>query len=83
MLLGLQPGSRESYQSWRQFVRDLVARGLRSPALSVADGAPGLWKPVRELWPAADAQRCTVHALRKVTAKLPERHHRGRQACCQ
>ena len=24
----------------------------------------------------ADEQRCTVHALRNVTAKLPERHHR-------
>jgi putative transposase len=32
---------------------------------------------VRELWPVADEQRCTVHPLRNVTAKLPERHHRG------
>jgi putative transposase len=30
---------------------------------------------VAELWPAARSQRCTVHALRNVTAKLPERHH--------
>ena len=76
VLLGLALGSRESYESWLGFGRDLVARGLRSPALIVADGAPGLWKAVRELWPAADEQRCTVHALRNVTAKLPERHHR-------
>ena len=58
------------------FGRDLVARGLNQPALVVADGAPGLWKAARELWPGADEQRCTVHALRNVTAKLPERHHR-------
>jgi putative transposase len=76
VLLGLALGSRESYESWLGFGRDLVARGLRSPALIVADGAPGLWKAVRELWPAADEQRCTVHALRNVTSKLPERHHR-------
>jgi putative transposase len=76
VLLGLQLGSRESYESWLAFGRDLVARGLRSPAMVVADGAPGLWKAVRELWPAAEEQRCTVHALRNVTAKLPERHHR-------
>src|SRR5215204_4335364 len=76
VLLGLQLGSRESYESWLDFGRDLVARGLRSPGMVVADGAPGLWKAVRELWPAADEQRCTVHALRNVTAKLPERHHR-------
>jgi putative transposase len=76
VLLGLQLGSRESYDSWLAFGRDLVARGLRPPALVVADGAPGLWKAARELWPLADEQRCTVHALRNVTAKLPERHHR-------
>ncbi len=49
---------------------------MNSPALIIADGAPGLWKATTELWPAADEQRCTVHALRNVTAKLPERHHR-------
>src|SRR5215213_767961 len=80
VLLGLQLGSRESYESWLDFGRDLVARGLRSPGMVVADGAPGLWKAVRELWPAADDQRCTVHALRNVTSKLPERHHRELKA---
>ena len=80
VLLGLALGSRESYESWLGFGRDLVARGLRSPALIVADGAPGLWKAVRELWPAADKQRRTVHALRNVTSKLPERHHRELKA---
>jgi putative transposase len=57
VLLGLALGSRESYESWLAFGRDLVARGLREPALIVADGAPGLWKAVRELWPSADQQR--------------------------
>src|SRR5215207_2418170 len=76
VLLGLQLGSRESYQAWLGFGRDLVERGMNAPALVIADGAPGLWKAARELWPLADEQRCTVHALRNVTAKLPERHHR-------
>src|SRR5947209_4984807 len=75
VLLGLQLGSRESYESWLAFGRDLIARGMNAPGLVCADGAPGLWKAVRELWPHADEQRCTVHALRNVTAKLPERHH--------
>jgi len=80
VLLGLQLGSRESYEDWLDFGRDLSARGLRSPALLVADGAPGLWKAARELWPAALEQRCTVHALRNVTKKLPERLHRELKA---
>src|SRR5918995_7408394 len=80
VLLGLALGSRESYESWLGFGRDLVDRGLRSPALIVADGAPRLWKAARELWPVADEQCCTVHALRNITGKLPERHHRDVKA---
>src|SRR5262249_27857948 len=60
---------------WLAFGRDLTARGMNAPGLVCADGAPGLWKAVRELWPHAEEQRCTVHALRNITAKLPERHH--------
>jgi putative transposase len=64
VLLGLALGRRESYESWLAFGRDLVDRGLRSPALIVADGAPGLWKAVRALWPVAEssAARCTRSA---------------------
>jgi len=80
VLLGLQLGSRESYEDWLDFGRDLLARGMRSPALLIADGAPGLWKATRELWPHALEQRCTVHALRNVTKKLPERLHRELKA---
>jgi transposase-like protein len=80
VLLGLQLGSSESYEAWLSFGRDLVDRGINAPALIVADGAPGLWKAARELWPCADEQSCTVHALRSVTAKLPERHHRELKA---
>jgi putative transposase len=80
VLLGLQLGSRESYEDWLDFGRDLLARGLKPPELIVADGAPGLWKAARELWPSALEQRCSVHALRNVTKKLPERHHRELKA---
>src|SRR5437763_3609395 len=66
VLLGLQLGSRESYDAWLAFDRDLIARGVNAPGLICADGAPGLWKAARELWPAADEQRCTVHALRAI-----------------
>jgi putative transposase len=80
VLLGLQLGSRESYEDWLDFGRDLLTRGRRAPALLIADAAPGLWKATRELWPDALEQRCTVHALRNVTKKLPERLHRELKA---
>jgi putative transposase len=75
VLLGLQLGSRESYTDWLDFARDLTGRGLACPTLIVADGAPGLWQAVCEAWPAALGQRCTVHKLRNLLAKLPERLH--------
>jgi len=81
VLLGLQLGSRESYEDWLDFARDLTTRGLRSPALVVADGAPGLWKAVAEAWSKALGQRCTVHKLRNLLSKLPERLHPEVKAC--
>jgi putative transposase len=75
ILLGLALGSRESYESWLSSGRDMIARGLRAPALVIADGRPGSGRPCGELWPDALEQRCTVHALRNVTSKLPEGHH--------
>ena len=56
---------------WGSAATSLLAGCVRL----VADGAPGIWKAVRELWRAAERQRCTVHALRNLTSKLPERHH--------
>jgi putative transposase len=49
IMLGLALGSRESYDAWLSFGRDMIARGLRAPALVIADGAPGIWKATREL----------------------------------
>jgi len=80
VLLGLQLGSRESHGDWLDFGRDLLDRGLRSPALVVADGAPGRWKAARELRPAALEQRCALHLLASVLKKLPERLHRELKA---
>jgi putative transposase len=56
--------------------RELVAvrLGQREPWLVAGDGAPGLIKAIGELWPGADRQRCTVHRLRNILAKLPRDH---------
>jgi putative transposase len=73
VLLAVSLGMRESEQDWLALGRDLTARGLASPLLVVADGAPGLTNAIEQLWPRSDRQRCTVHRLRNVLAKLPER----------
>jgi transposase-like protein len=83
VLLDVTLGQRERTEDWRELGRGLIRRGLRSPLLVVSDGAPGLVRAITELWPGADRQRCAVHRLRDVLAKLPERgdlHARVRAA---
>jgi putative transposase len=72
VLLGVQLGMRESEEDWLSLGRDLTRRGLPCPLLVVTDGAPGLISATEVLWPEADRQRCTVHRLRNVLAKLPK-----------
>jgi transposase-like protein len=69
--LHLDVGQRESYDAWLSFLQDLVARGVRDPLLVIMDGAPGLVKAVRRVWPHAYRQRCQVHKMRNIWAKLP------------
>ena len=73
VLLAVELGMRESADDWLSLGRSLARRGLRPPQLVVADGAPGLIQAIEQLWPQADRQRCTVHRLRNLLAKLPER----------
>jgi len=83
VLLDVCLGQRERHEDWLEMGRGLTRRGLRAPWMAVVDGAPGLIKAVEELWPDSDRQRCTVHRLRNVIAKLPKNeqlHNRVRNA---
>ncbi len=71
VLLHLDIGPRESYDAWLSFLQDMTARGLRDPLLVIFDGAPGLKKAVKRMWPRAFRQRCQVHKMRNILAKLP------------
>ena len=73
VLLAVSLRMRESFEDWQTLGLDLISRGLGAPMLIVADGAPGLIKAVEQCWPASDRQHCTVHRLRNLLAKLPER----------
>lgn len=73
VLLDVCLGQRERAEDWLDLGRGLLRRGLRSPLLVVTDGAPGLIRAVDELWSDADRGRCTVHRLRNLLAKLPDR----------
>lgn len=71
VLLHLALGYKESYESWLEFFRNMVARGLRMPLLVSADGAPGLIKAIQECFHQSRRQRCLAHKLRNIAGKLP------------
>ena len=71
VLLHLGLGPRESTDAWVACLHDLTARGLTPPLLVIVDGNPGLRKAVRQVFPGVRVQRCQVHKLRNILAKLP------------
>jgi transposase-like protein len=71
LLLHLGLGPRESTDAWLAFLHDLTARGLGVPLLVITDGNPGLGRAVSQVFPGVRRQRCQVHKLRNILAKLP------------
>jgi transposase-like protein len=71
IFVGLAPGSGESTDAWADFLIDLRERGLGCPLLAVSDGAKGLIAAVEQVFPQALRQRCLIHRLRNILAKIP------------
>ncbi len=72
VLIHLAPGAKESTDCCRQFLEDLKRRGLGDPVLVATDGAAGWCRAVEECFPFSLRQRCLVHRMRNLMAKLPE-----------
>lgn len=70
VFLALASVSAESHDAVVEFLRDLVARGLRAPLLTITDGAPGLISALEQVFDRSVRQRCLVHRARNVVAKV-------------
>jgi putative transposase len=71
-LVAVADGERESADAWAELLRDLRRRGMRAPVVMVGDGALGLWRALREVFPATREQRCWVHKVANVLGALPK-----------
>ena len=71
-VVGVDVGLSEDVALWRAFLQGLVARGLRGVQLVISDAHTGLTQAVREVFVGASWQRCRVHFLRKVLARVPK-----------
>jgi putative transposase len=68
--LALEPGYRESKESWAEVLRQLKVRGVKQPRLFVGDGNLGLWAAVSEVYPQASQQLCWNHKMLNVLDAL-------------
>jgi putative transposase len=62
-VLALDVGEAETEAFWRDFLRELVARGLVGVQLAISDAHPGLKAAIAQVL-GCPWQRCTVHFLR-------------------
>lgn len=72
-VVSISSGYRESTESWSAVLRDLKARGMRSPKLVTADGHLGIWGALSNVYPEAGEQRCWNHRIVNVLDKIPQK----------
>jgi transposase-like protein len=72
-VLGLDVGLSEDVAFWREFFQGLVARGLRGVQLVISDAHPGLKRAITEVFVGAAWQRCRVHFMRNLLARVPKK----------
>jgi putative transposase len=71
-VLGLDVGLSEDAVFWRTFFQSLVARGLHGVQLVISDAHAGLKQAIAEVFVGAAWQRCRVHFMRNLLARVPK-----------
>lgn len=71
-VLGLAVGDSEDGVFWAEFLRSLRARGLAGVKLVISDHHLGLKKAISEVLVGVSWQRCRVHFMRNVLARVPK-----------
>jgi len=74
-LIHVEPGYRESTDSWVIALRSLLDRGMQAPLIAIADGALGFWGALTELraFEGTKRARCWVHKIKNVLNCFPTR----------
>jgi len=75
-ILAVEPMFDESADSWREFFRLLKKRGLKRVSLCISDAHAGLQAAVKKELLGASWQRCKVHFMRNILAKVAHKEKR-------
>jgi transposase-like protein len=71
-VLGWEIGPTEEEAFWTAFLRKLVRRGLRGVRIVTSDAHEGLKKAIAQVLVGTAWQRCRVHFMRNILAKVPK-----------
>jgi putative transposase len=71
-VLGIEVGDSESGAFWTSFFQGLRARGLDGVQLVISDHHLGLKQAISSVFVGAAWQRCRVHFMRNVLARVPK-----------
>ena len=70
-LLGFDLGGSEEEAFWLAFLRSLVKRGVKRVKLVISDAHEGLKSALSKGFGGASWQRCRVHFMRNLLARIP------------
>jgi len=73
-VLGCATGDSETEAFWTEFLRDLRERGLDGVQLVISDAHRGLVTAIGAVLQGSSWQRCRVHFMRNVLAKVSKGH---------
>jgi putative transposase len=70
-VIGMRLGHAETFEFWSEFLRSVLDRGLRGVQLVISDSHSGLKKAIEHCM-GCSWQRCRVHFMRNVLARVPK-----------
>ena len=71
-VLAIAVHNAEDLAHWREFLQGLLARGVRGVKLVTSDAHSGLKRAIAEVFLGATWQRCRVHFVRNLLARVPK-----------
>ena len=72
-ILAIEPMNSESEETYTVLFNDLKKRGVKRVWLCVSDAHTGLRAAIQKCWQGASWQRCKVHFMRNILAKVPQK----------
>ena len=60
----------ENVENWTETLQDMKSRGLEQVEFFLSDGVVGIKTVLEQTYPKAHFQRCLVHVMRNICAKV-------------